>query len=143
MIEEEVSYDIVCKPRIEPVSTIISYFPVEIKEMVEYFQDIVVYDLPSEFPPKRSSSHNIDLIPGASLPNKAAYRMTPKENEEIRNQVHKLLEGEWRMCNDSRAINKITIRHRFPLPMIDDLMDCQSGSKYLGQDLFKEWLTSD
>ena len=87
MTEEEVSYIIGCKPRIEPISTVISDLPVEIKEMLEDYQDIVVDDLPNALPLKRNISHHIDLIPEASLPNKASYWMTPKENEEIRNQV--------------------------------------------------------
>ena len=136
------SYTIVCKPRSKSVDTIISNLPKEIKDMLGDYQDIIVDDLRDALPSKRSISHHIDLILGARFPNKAAYRMNPRENEEIKNQVQKLLDkglikeslspcavpivlspkkdGEWRMCTDSWAINKITIRYRFPLPRMDD-----------------------
>jgi hypothetical protein len=117
---------------------------------LDNFADIVLDEFPNSFPPIRSIIHHIDLIPGEILPNKEAYRLTPRENQEVKNQVHELLEkglvrersipcaipnvlspkkyGGWRMCTDSRAINKITIRYRFPFPRMDDLMqDCLSG----------------
>jgi hypothetical protein len=37
------------------------------------------------------------------------------------------------MCTDSRIINKITIRYRFTLPIMDDLMDCLSGASYFSK----------
>jgi hypothetical protein len=59
---------------------------------MEEFVDIIVDELPHLLPPIRSVSHHIDLIPGASFPNKVAYRLTPQENEEVKRQVQELLD---------------------------------------------------
>jgi len=153
--ENEVNFAVIWKPKVILTSTKISELPIEIQEMLENYYDIIVDDLPNELPPIQKISHHIDLIPGASLPNKSAYRMTPAKNEEVKKQVQELLDnglikeslspcavptvlspkkdGGWRMCTDSRAINKITIRYRFPLPRIEDLMDCLSGAKYFSK----------
>jgi hypothetical protein len=37
------------------------------------------------------------------------------------------------MCTDSREINKITIRYRFPLPGMDDLMDFLSAANFFSK----------
>jgi hypothetical protein len=67
-------------------------FPEEVQELLDNFADIVVDELPNSLPPIRSISHHINLIPGESLQNKATYRLTSRENEEVKNQVQELLD---------------------------------------------------
>eukprot|EP00253_Pinus_taeda_P028052 PITA_28052 len=153
--DSEINFAVIRRPKAVVLHTQISDLPEEVQKLLQDFGDIVVDDLPDELPPRRGISHCIDFIPGASLPNKAAYRMSPKDHEEIRKQVQELLDkgliresmspcavptvlapkkgGEWTMCTESRAINKITVRYRFPLPRMDDMMDCLSGAAYFSK----------
>jgi hypothetical protein len=153
--KEDPQFFVVRKLRIVLTSTRVDDLPEEVQELLEEFADIIVDELPHSLPPMRSVSHHIDLIPGASLPNKAVYRLTSQENEEVKRKFQELLDkglvrerlsscvvpmvlspkkdGGWRICTESRSINNITIRYEFPLPRMDDLMKFLSGAKYFSK----------
>jgi hypothetical protein len=119
-------------------------------KMLDRFQDVFPKDMPKGLPPDRGIEHQIDFVPGSSIPNRPAYRANPQESEEIQKQVDDLMskgwireslspcaipvilvpkkDGKWRMCCDCRPINAITIRYRHPIPRLDDLLDELCGA---------------
>jgi hypothetical protein len=111
----------------------------------------VVFTTPQKIPPSCGvHDHSIPLISGSLPPNVRPYCHPFSQNNEIEKIVHELLEvgvirpstspysspvvmvlkkeGTWRMCPDFCIINKLTINEKFPIPVIDDLLDELSGA---------------
>jgi len=72
------------------LSSIVSSLPIGVEELLKEFGDVFPKDTPHGLPPLRGIEHQIDLIPGVSLPNKPAYRSNLEETKEIQRQV-----GAW------------------------------------------------
>jgi len=69
--------------------------PPQVKNILNEFDDIFSKEGPIGLPPFRGIEHQIDLVPGASLPNRPAYRTNPEETKETKSQVQDLLEKGW------------------------------------------------
>ena len=66
--------------------------PPAVTKLLQYYADVFPKELPPGLPPIRGIEHQIDLIPGAQLPNRALYRTNPAETKEIQRQVQALLD---------------------------------------------------
>ena len=68
-----------------------SEIPLEVSNLLSEYGDIISDNVPEGLPPVRQISPQIDLIPGASFPNKATHWMTPTKTEELNRQAQELL----------------------------------------------------
>ncbi|KAH0608011.1 uncharacterized protein H6S33_002063 [Morchella sextelata] len=119
--------------------------------------------LPSEadkLPPHRSYDHAIDLEPGKQPPWGPVYSLSEAELKVLREYLDKMLrlgkirpskspagapilfvkkkDGSLRLCVDYRGLNRVSIKNRYPLPLMDELRDRVAGAVIFSKIDLKE-----
>jgi hypothetical protein len=124
--------------------------PSAVVSLLQEYEDVFPNDVPSGLPPIRGIEHQIDFVPGATIPNRPTYRSNSEETKELQWQVEELMakghvresmspcavpvllvpkkDGTWRMCVDCKAITNITVKYRYPIPRLADMLDELHGS---------------
>ncbi|KAJ3685964.1 hypothetical protein LUZ61_015128 [Rhynchospora tenuis] len=114
-----------------------------------------IFQEPSELPPKRSIDHAIPLQEGSKPVSIRPYRYSYFQREEIERIIEDLLvnkfikpstspysspvllvkkkDNTWRLCIDYRQLNEVTIKNKYPIPIIDDLLDELKGAAYFSK----------
>lgn len=117
--------------------------PLPVQALLDKYS--TVFDEPVGLPPSRACDHAIPLTSGAQPFVIRPYRYSPTLKTENENQVSKMLQegiirpscspfsssvvmakkkdGTWRFSVDCRFLNALTIKGKFPLPIIDEFLD--------------------
>jgi hypothetical protein len=127
--------------------------PAAVLDILTEFAD--VFAEPKDLPPHRLYDHAIALEAGSVPPNSKPYRYSPLQKDEIEKQVQEMLkagtivhsmspfaapvllvkkkDGSWRFCIDYRRLNLATIKNKFPLPIVDELLDELAGATFFSK----------
>ncbi|KAL6328324.1 hypothetical protein AAG906_034467 [Vitis piasezkii] len=106
----------------------------EIKGVLDEFKDMMPPELPKRLFPRREKDYKIELELGAKPLTMGPYKMALLELEELRKQLKELLDkkhdGSLRMCNNYRALNKVTVKNKYPIPLIANLFNQLGRARY-------------
>ena len=113
-------------------------------EWLKEYDDVFPEEL-TKLPPPRELVHEIEVVPGSQPVARAPYKMSLSKALELKDQLNQLLEqgfirpsvspwgapvlfqkkkdGTFRLCIDFRGLNQCTIKNKYPLPRIDELLD--------------------
>ncbi|WVZ82304.1 hypothetical protein U9M48_029580 [Paspalum notatum var. saurae] len=117
--------------------------PPEVQRLLSEF--VALFAEPTRLPPPRHCDHEIPLFAGAQPVNVRPYRYAPALKSEIEKQVSDMLstgviqpstssfsspvllvkkkDQSWRFCVDYRFLNALTVKSKFLIPVIDELLD--------------------
>ncbi|GJT45564.1 hypothetical protein Tco_0954279 [Tanacetum coccineum] len=123
--------------------------PEKITEPLYHYSDM--FAIPTTLPPKRPFDHRIPLKEGIVPINSRPYIHPPTQKDAIEVMVKELLDtgvirdsqspfsssaimvkkkdGTWRMCIYYKRLNNSTIKDKFPIPVIEELIDELQGSQ--------------
>jgi hypothetical protein len=119
-------------------------------ELLEEFAGL--FAEPQCLPPPRHLSHRIRLKPGTGAVAVRPYRYAHTQKDELERQCDDMLrqgvirpsssafsspallirkaDGSWSFCVDYRALNDATIKDKFPIPVVEELLDELRGAKF-------------
>jgi hypothetical protein len=131
------------------VQTSRSYIPMVLQNVINNHSK-VFGEMPKGLPLAQDHDHVIHLQPGSVPPNIRPYRYTYTQKSEIERMVQEMLEarnihpsqsafsslvvmvykrdGSWRMCSYYRDLNKMAIKDKFLILVIDELLDELQGT---------------
>jgi hypothetical protein len=123
--------------------------PAMIQTLVDEYDHL--FATPTDLPPAREADHQINLIPGAQPVRVRPYHYSLIQKNEIETQLKEMLQngvvcyssssfaspillvhkkdGSWRFCVDYRQLNAMTVKHKHPMPVVEELLDELSGAK--------------